>query len=212
MNEQNTGIKHIMNLPGGMNAVQLQGPDIIFRENQKLNIGLLYRNVLDSANDTEYYTLRTGDNRARVMIAVKNGAVQMCRGINRSRPANYMNQIITFIIGRGFDVVADMACTGIIRQKNHYYNVYDLPKKFTVWGNMDLSYAGLYHLPDMHSVIIRGNYDISGNNLTDFMGLPAEVFGDFIVRDNEFGWVGNVTPKHVHIHGQYIVGKTDRSR
>ena len=197
-------VERIMNLPGGMYAVRLLTKNAAWRETQKLNLHISHLEVLHSMDNTEYYSLRTNDDHARVMLMVKNGAVQMCRGLNRLRPASYMNQIVAFIVDCGFGIDADMACTGLIRQKGRYYNIYDLPQNFIVSGNMDLSYAGLDKLPNMKGVTIKGNYDISGNSLIGFFGAPSVVYGDFIVNHNGFPNVLRQPPKYTTIYGKFI--------
>ena len=89
-------IKWVMDLPGGMYAVQLLNKNVAFRETQKLSLRISHFDILNSMEDTEYYSLRSGDGHAHVMLVVKNGAVQMCRGVNKSRPTNYMSQIVSF--------------------------------------------------------------------------------------------------------------------
>ena len=97
-----------------------------------------------------------------------------------------------------------MACTGIIRQKDRYYNIYDLPRNFTFWGNMDLSYAGLRQLPDMKGATIHGNYDISGNFLLGFSGVPSIIDGDFIMKNIKNPALVGRKPQYTIIRGNYI--------
>ena len=193
-----------MNLPGGMYAVRLLGKTAAWRESQKLNLRISHLDILDSMGTDEYYAIRDANGHACVMLRVHYNSIYMCRGVNKSRPTNYMPQVISFIVNSGFDIAADMACTGLIHQNGRYYNVYDLPKNFIVQGSMDLSYAGLQHLPDMKGVTIRGDYDISGNCLVGFSGVPSFVGGDFIVRNNRFPNVTKKRPQYITICGKYI--------
>jgi hypothetical protein len=197
-------IKWVMDLPGGMYAVRLTGKTAAWRESQKLNLRISHLDILDSIDTDEYYAIRTRDGHACVMFRVHYNTIYMCRGMNRMRPIKYTNQIVTFIVESGFDIAADMACTGLIRQNDRYYNIYDLPQNFVVHGNMDLSYAGLRYLPNMKGMTIRGDYDISGNCLVGFSGVPSVVEGDFIIRHNRFPNLATKRPQYIKIGGNFI--------
>lgn len=205
-------IKWVMDLPGGMYAVRLTGKTAAWRESQKLNLRISHLDILGSMDTDEYYAIRSSDDHACVMFRVHYNSIYMCRGQNKSRPINYMNQVVSFIVNSGFDIAADMACTGLIRQNDRYYNVYDLPQNFVVLGNMDLSYAGLRHLPNMKGMTVRGNYDISGNCLLGFSGVPSFVGGDFIVRHNYFSHLATKRPQYITIKGKFINDLNSPSR
>lgn len=202
------GRHRIMDLPHSMYAVYLSTVDAVLNESNKLHIRLNADDVcaIENNANVNFYSIRSHDGAPHVLLNVQNDAVQWCRGLYVGRPANYMPQVVTFIVKKQFDVARDMACTGVIRQNGKYYNVYDLPHGFVFSGNMDLSYAGLRHLPDMRSVIIKGDYNISGNALISFAGVPKEIYGNFYANNNEIPYVLKERPKFCAIHGKFFTG------
>ena len=55
---------------------------------------------------------------------------------------------------------------------------------FVVPHDIKLSYQGISELPDLSSVIVKGNFTIAANNLTSLRGCPREVEGDFWCHHN----------------------------
>lgn len=204
------GRHHIMDLPRSMYAVYLSSADAVSSEAGKLNIQLKAGDVqlVENTQNVNFYSIRSYDGAPHVLFRVENDAVQWCRGLGGGRPANYMAQIVTFIVQKQFDIARDMACTGIIRQNGKYYDVFDLPHGFVFNGNMDLSYAGLRHLPNMRSIIIKGDYDISGNALLSYAGVPKEIYGNFYANNNEIPYMLKERPKFCAIHGKFFTGPT----
>lgn len=202
------GRHRVMELPRSCYAVYFSDADAILAEAKKLHIKLSAEEAhsFENAANMNFYSIRSYDGAPHVMLKVVDDAVQWCRGVYAARPDNYMRQVVTFIVKKQFDIAHDMACTGIVRQHGKYYNVYDLPNGFVFHGDMDLSYAGLRHLPDMRSVTIRGNYDISGNALRSFAGVPKEIYGDFYANDNEIPYMLKERPKFCAIHGKFYTG------
>ena len=197
-------IKWVMDLPGGMCAVRLLGHNAAWRESQKLNLRISHFDIKELMQTNEYYAIRSANGHANVMLRVHDNAVYMCRGMNKMRPTACMPQVVAFIVNSGFDIAADMAGAGLIHQNSHYYNIYDLPQNFIVSGDMDLSYAGLTNLPNMRGMTIRGNYDISGNYLVGFTGVPSVVYGDFIIKNNYLKKFTMKRPQYITIHGRFI--------
>lgn len=187
----------IMDLPHSMYAVYFSTTDAMVYEANKLFLGLSPEDThaIDTETNVNFYSIRSHVGVPFVMLKVKDDAVQWCRGANAKRPTNYIRQIVAFIVSKRFDIAGDMACTGIVKQNGKYYNIYDLPKGFVYRGNMDLSYADLVQLPDMRTVTIKGDYDISGNDLRHITGAPAVVEGDFIILDNSNPYLFKDRPK-----------------
>lgn len=208
------GRHKIMDLPRSMYAVYFSVNDAMVRESHKLQLRLRVEDLhaTEEANNVNFYSIRSYDGAPHVMIKTLNDAVVWCRGVHGSRPAEYIRQIVTFIVQKDLDVMGDMACTGIIKQKGKYYNIYDLPKNFIYNGSMDLSYAGLTQLPDMRTVTIHGDYDISGNRLTRFEGAPLKVDGDFIIVDNENPYLFRNKPQFTKIGGAFRNGMAEKHR
>ena len=207
-NNLGAGRHRIMDLPRATYAVYLSDSDALRYEADKLDM-VLNRNDVYACGHIEnvnFYSIRSCDGAPHVLLKVANDAVQWCRGMGATRPAQYMRQVVTFIVKKRFGIDADMACTGIVRQKGRYYNVYDLPRGFIYYGNMDLSNAGLSKLPDMRTVTIKGDYDISGNSLLSFTGVPHEIFGDFYFYDNAFRYELSGRPAYCNIHGEFHSG------
>ena len=199
------GRHRIMELPRSTYAVYFSTTDAMLYEANKLHLKLNAEDAhaIDEANNVNFYSIRSNVGTPLVMMKVQDDAVQWCRGDHASRPLNYMRQIVSFIVTKRFGVAGDMACTGIVEQKGKYYNIYDLPKGFIYYGDMDLSYADLPELPDMRTVTIKGNYDISGNDLRHITGAPAVVEGDFIVMDNSVPYLFKDKPSFTKIGGKF---------
>ena len=191
--------KYVMGLANSVSAVQLLSPQAIKNEKRELGIFLGH---LDQ-QDLNYYSLRSKTGKPLVFIVTRDNAVIWCRTAYLRRPKNYISNVVEFIIKQNLDIAADMASTGLVRKNGNYYNVYDLPKDFVYNGDMDLSYAGLVKLPDMSTVTINGDYNISGNNLISFYGVPKYVRGNFYAYDNRPAKITKQLPKHVMIGGAY---------
>lgn len=199
------GRHRIMELPRATYAVYFSTTDAMLAEANKLHLKLnaMDAHAIDETSNVNFYSIRSSVGAPLVMMKVENDAVVWCRGDHAKRPKNYIRQIVPFIVTKEFDIVGDMACTGIIKQKGKYYNIYDLPKGFIYHGNMDLSYADLTEIPDMRTVTIRGNYDISGNRLRHITGAPAVVEGDFIIMDNFVPYLFKDKPSFTKIGGKF---------
>jgi len=199
------GRHRIMELPRATYAVYFSTTEAMLAEANKLHLRLTPKDAhaVDDMPNVNFYSIRSHIGEPGVMLKVMDDAVQWCRGDRNMRPVKYIRQIVTFIVTKRFDVAADMACTGIIKQHDKYYNIYDLPKRFVYYGDMDLSYAGLTKLPDMRTVTIKGNYDISGNDLQHITGSPAVVEGDFIIKNNGNPYLFKDKPVFTKIGGKF---------
>jgi len=200
------GRHRIMDLPRSMYAVYFSTTDAMLYEANKLQLKLNAddAHAIDDAVNVNFYSVRSHTGEPLVMIKVADDAVQWCRGTHAKRPTNFIQQIVTFIVVKRFGIAGDMACTGIIQQNGKYYNIYDLPKGFVYHGNMDLSYAGLRQLPNMRTVTIKGDYNISGNDLSQITGAPYKVEGDFIMLDNKNPCVFKNGPQFTQIGGKFF--------
>ena len=194
---------NITNLGDNMWAAQLADGGTIRHVVKELNMYPHKMSGFDKGGTIRFWALFACNGKPCVLIKTRGDAVTLCRANNGARPTQYISHVVSFIIGHEFHIAADMACTGIIRQKGNYYNIYDLPQGFVYIGNMDLSWAGLYELPDMSTVIIRGNYNISGNYLRNFYCAPREVFGDFDVSKNHLPHIASRKLPTI-IHGRFI--------
>lgn len=199
----------IMKLPHSMHGVRFSNLDALRRDANILNLFLPKSDIENFGKDgIEFYAVSAYDGSPCVIMKSVNNSIQWCRAAHANRPVNYMKQVVEFIVRGDFGIDADMAATGVIRQGGKYYNVYDLPKGFIYNGDMDLSYAGLYRLPDMSTVTINGNYDISGNSLHRFEGAPRVVEGNFYVLNNEFQNRLQLRPLNTKIGGNFYTGRT----
>ena len=118
------GRHRIMDLPHSMYAVYLSTVDAVLNESNKLHIRLNVDDVcaIENNANVNFYSIRSHDGAPHVLLNVQNDAVQWCRGLYAGRPANYMPQVVTFIVKKQFDIAYDMACTGVIRQNGKYYD------------------------------------------------------------------------------------------
>ena len=210
MAEQNLGfgVMYAMGLSHGVMAVQLLTPAAVDTERRRLNIclGLL------KGLDVKYYALRSKVGAPLVLIIVRNNSVVFCRGANARRPGNYISSVVEFIVKQNWGIAADMAGTGLVRKNGKYYNIYDLPTGFVFDGNMDLSYAGFVKLPDMRTVTIKGDYNVSGNYLVTFYGCPKLICGNLYAYYNHPPKYVKNPPRNVTIGGQYYNVRPDLSR
>jgi len=65
------------------------------------------------------------------------------------------------------------------------YNLYKMPKKFVIKGNLNLSGLGLTELPDLSDVIVEGDFCCNNNRLTSLKGAPKGIGGDFMCLGNQ---------------------------
>ena len=202
------GRHRIMDLSRSMYVVYFSTTDAMLYEAGKLQLKLNTEDTgaIENRPNVNFYSIRSHVGEPCVMLKVEDDAVQWCRGVCAKRPVEYIRQIVTFIVSKRLDIAGDMACTGIVKQNGKYYNIYDLPKSFVYRGNMDLSYAGLVKLPDMRTVTIKGDYNISGNDLRHLTGAPAVVEGDFIVLDNKIPYLfkDKPAPQLTKIGGKFF--------
>ena len=200
------GRHRIMELPRATYAVYFSTTEAMLAEADKLHLELTPEDAhaVDDMPNVNFYSIRSHIGEPVVMMKVEDDAVQWCRGANAKRPTHFMRQIVAFIVTKKFGVEGDMACTGIVEQNGKYYNIYDLPKGFVYYGDMDLSYAGLTQLPNMHTVTIKGDYNISGNDLRRLVGAPAAVDGDFIILDNANPYMFKDKPWFTKIGGKFF--------
>ncbi len=77
--------------------------------------------------------------------------------------------------------MADVVNSLIFKQDGNLYDLYDLPEGFVIKGDLDLSNKGLTKLPDLSKVIVEGDFDCFGNQLTSLEGAPQKVGGDIKV-------------------------------
>ena len=203
------GRERIMDLPNAMFVVHFSNTHSMLKEAHRLGIFLHKDDAhsMEYSLNVDFYSIRSHDGQPHVLLKVENGAVQLCRGVNLTRPKEYMAQVITFIVKKQFDIAHDMACTGIIRQDGQYYGVFDLPKGFVVRGDMDLSYAELEHLPNMDSVTIRGNYNVNGNPLKSLDGIPKEIYKNLYLQGGIGPDVVRTLPPYCRVHGKIFTGK-----
>ena len=66
------------------------------------------------------------------------------------------------------------------------YNLYDMPDGFVIKGDLDLEDlegCGISKLPDLSKVIVEGNFNCGGTNITNLKGSPKKVGGNFWCDD-----------------------------
>lgn len=192
---------YVMGLSRKVRAVRLLTADALGSVKKALHI---YAKLYDIYTPgVKMFALLSKDDMPLVLIVVKNNAVVFCRAAYAKRPKDYVGQVVEFIVRQDFDVAADMGGAGIVRQKGNYYNIYDLPQNFVYNGNMDLSYAGFVRVPTMTSVVIRGDYDVSGNQLISLYGAPKAVTGNFYAINNKYPKHTRNKPRNTIIGGHY---------
>lgn len=192
---------HVMNLPRKIRAVRLLTADSIYSVKKALHIFAKLDDIYTPG--VKMFALLSKDDTPLVLIVVKNNAVVFCRAAYGQRPKSYAGLVVEFIVKQDLDVAADMGGAGIVRQKGTYYNIYDLPKNFVYSGNMDLSNAGFIRVPAMTSVVIRGDYNVSGNQLISLYGAPKQVTGNFYAINNRYPQYTRHKPSNTIIGGHY---------
>ena len=63
----------------------------------------------------------------------------------------------------------------LFTQDGQEYDLNHLPDGFEITGSIDLSGRGLTELPDLSKVVVKGNFNCSGNHLTSLEGAPKGV-------------------------------------
>ncbi len=145
-------------------------------------------------NEVQIYSIRDKANRPHVTFETQDILLRQCTGKNNNRPAiKYLPFILEFIKRKKFKISLAAQKMGIIEQDGTYYNIYNLPKGFTIKGDLDLSHIGLTELPDLSNVTILGSFNCEGNRLKSLKGSPKKVDGSFNCAYNELSSLNNCT-------------------
>lgn len=83
------------------------------------------------------------------------------------------------IIGKSLICDGHVKSYFLFMQNGKKYNLFRLPCKINMSGDINLSGWGLTKLPDMTDITLRGSLYLANNKLTSLRGCPKEVGGNF---------------------------------
>ncbi len=115
-----------------------------------------------------------------------DGIIYQVRGKNDKRPLfKYIPYIQEFVTAYKFGFGLFQACkAGMVYCNGAYRNIFDLPEGAVIEQELDISEMGLTELPDFSTVIVKGIFDCSGNQLRTLKGAPLAVGRDFDCSKN----------------------------
>ncbi len=182
------GTKSVMKLADGMEVVQLTTNEALDYESEYMGhcVGKGGYDAGVRNGSIKIYSIRDADGVPHVTFEVQGKDVVQCKGKGNKAPAGkYIRSVQSFIEKMGFDVKGDLANTGMIKQDDKCYSIWNLPKGFVVEGDLNLSGMGFTELPDLSHVIVMGNFICSHNKLTSLEGAPQKIGGDFGCYSNK---------------------------
>lgn len=183
-----SGTQEIMRLDNGMRIVKLTTPEALDYESAIMGhcVGKGSYDEGVKEGRIEIYSLRDANNEPHVTFEVRNNGVYQCKGKQNNRPASkYISYVQQFITAKQFALVQDVKNTCLIYQDGQYYDIFNLPKRFVIKGDLDLSKMELTQLPDLSTIIVEGNFYCSNNLLTSLKGAPQIIKGNFDCSHNK---------------------------
>lgn len=203
--ESLAGTEPVMDLGDGMHIVRLKTPEALDFESDYMGHcvgkGPYDSHVKDGS--VEIYSLRDENGEPHATFEVKNGKVQQCKGKNDKAPvAKYRPYVQEFVRAKKFGIEGDMQNIGLIKYRNAYYDLFNLPKdkKIVLNGDLDVSDMGLTELPDFSSLIVKGNFFCNNNKLRDLHGSPLQVLCDYDCSNNKLITLQGATRKVGSFH------------
>lgn len=215
--ESDKGIYKIMEFEDGYYVVQLFTPQSLDFEGASLEhcVGKGYYDGKIYGDFLQMYSLRDKWGTPRLTIEVKNGKITQCAGHKSQIPTDSVlrDKIRKFMYEQCLDIDKWNKLIAYIKQDGVLYDVFNLPKNFTINGSIDLCAMKLYVLPDMQSITIKNNFICATNALTDLVGAPHTVDGDVEFGNNPLtslrGMPRNIGSKiylsHTCLHGKSFV-------
>ena len=182
------GAVHVMDLVDGMFAYQLTTPEALDFESEYMGHcvgkGSYDKGVKDGS--IKIYSIRDERGEPHVTFEVRGNDIMQIKG-KQNKPVvrKYIPAVQMFIEQTKLNPKHDLLNAGLIQQDGKLYNIYNLPKGFVVNGDLCLSNVGLEKLPDLSSVIVKGNFNCSGNQLTSLSSAPQSVGGTFDCSRNQ---------------------------
>ena len=193
------GTKHVMTLSNGMLVYELTTPGALDFESD--NMGhCVGRGAYDNAVATgqiKIYSIRDAGGEPHATLEVRDNRVIQLKGKANKMPKKpYALAAREFVGKQNLAIAYDYHNFGFLQINGKDYDLFDLPKKLVVDGDLILSNLELSELPDLSEWEIRGDFYCSGNQLTSLNGVPQKVDGTFDCSENQLTSLNGV-PKEI---------------
>ncbi|MBO4625800.1 MAG: PcfJ domain-containing protein [Alphaproteobacteria bacterium] len=182
------GTKHVMTLSNGMLVYELTTPGALDFESD--NMGhCVGRGAYDNGvaeGSIKIYSIRDARGEPHATLEVRDNKVIQLKGkANKMPKKQYALAAREFVEKQHLNITHDKIHFGFICIDGEDYDLFDLPKKLVVDGDLNLSNLGLSELPDLSEWEIRDDFYCSDNQLTSLAGAPQKVGGDFECSGNQ---------------------------
>ena len=182
------GTEFVMNLPNNMVGYRLTTPEALDFESEYMGhcVGKGGYDKAVKEGAVQIYSIRDKNGEPHATFEVRGNDIYQCKGKGNKAPvARYRPAVQEFVRQMKLDIKHDFANIALIQQDGQYYDIYHLPEGFVVKGDLNFSDQDITELPDLSSVIVRGNFDCSYTSITSLQGSPKQVDGDFICHSTQ---------------------------
>lgn len=181
-------VKKIMDLPDGLTAYELTSPEALDFESD--NMGhCVGRGGYDAGvkdGSKKIYSIRDAKGEPHATLEVRGNKVHQIKGkANKALIHKYVSATVQFINNMGLDVVNDLDKIHAIKQDGKIWDIFKLPKGFVVKGDLNLGEQKLTELPDLSTIVVKGAFNCSHNNLINLHGCPQSIAGGFDCSCNQ---------------------------
>ena len=193
------GTKHVMTLSNGMLVYELTTPGALDFESD--NMGhCVGQGAYDNGVATgriKIYSIRDAGGEPHATLEVRNNRVFQLKGKANKMPKKpYALAAREFVGKKNLGIEYDYRNFGFFQINGKEYDLFDLPKKLVVDGDLVLANFELSELPDLSEWEIRGDFYCCGNQLTSLNGVPQKVDGTFDCSENQLTSLNGV-PKEI---------------
>ena len=193
------GTKHVMTLSNGMLVYELTTPGALDFESDNMGhcVGQgAYDNGV-ATGQIKIYSIRDAGGEPHATLQVRDNRVVQLKGkANKMPKKQYALAAREFVGKKNLGIAHDYYNFGFLQINGKDYDLFDLPKKLVVDGDLVLVGFGLSELPDLSEWEIRDDFYCSDNQLTSLNGAPQKVGGDFDCSNNQLTSL-NGAPKEV---------------
>ena len=193
------GAKHVMTLSNGMLVYELTTPGALDFESDNMGhcVGQgAYDNGV-AKGKIKIYSIRDAGGEPHATLEVRDNQVIQLKGKANKMPKKpYALAAREFVGKKNLGIEYDYYNFGFLQINGKEYDLFDLPKKLVVDGDLILANFELSELPDLSEWEIRGDFKCSFSQLTSLAGAPKEVGGTFNCSYNQLTSL-NGAPKEV---------------
>ena len=182
------GAKHVMDLSDGFSVYELTTPAALDFESEYMGhcVGQGSYDAGVKNGSIKIYSIRGANGEPHVTLEVRGNDVYQCKGKANKQPAKkHVLRARKFVQKQKLNIKNDKKYFGYITIDDKEYDLYNLPEKLEVHGDLDLRESGLTELPDISKWIVHGNFYCSENQLTSLNGAPQNVGGGFDCSYNQ---------------------------